>query len=208
MYIDSQIMNSVAVVDQRSSNTSQTMIEVKPTDSLIKLALVNDKSSNASSTTVEVKTSEADLGLLEPSLIDRHPFKAAPPTTDVKEISHLILNIIFEYALNKFDDSKDRLSAGAAKFLSVISRFVASRTRVEACLPAFPFKSANKVYKVLGILPDKAEELALERLNCMCTRIRDVYPPGAKVTIISDGTTYNGRFITNSIVSLADIAVS
>lgn len=112
----------------------------------------------------------------------------------VREISRIILDIIFEYALNKFDDSRDRLEGGANNFLPVIDHFVAAGTRVETCLPAFPFKSANKAYKVLGNLPDKAEELALDRLNTMCRRIREVYSPGAQVTIISDGITYNGMF--------------
>ena len=125
----------------------------------------------------------------------------------MREVSCLILDIIFEYALNKFDDPKDRLAAGAARFLLVINQFVIAETRVEACLPSFPFKAANKVYKVLSTLPDKAEELALEWLNSMCTRIRDVDPPGAKVTIISDGITYNGVSNTNSIVSLSNVVV-
>ncbi|KAG9253419.1 transferase family protein [Emericellopsis atlantica] len=105
--------------------------------------------------------------------------------------AQLVLDIIFEYALNKFDDSRDRLEGGAENFLAVIAHFVSAGTRVEACLPAFPFKSANKVYKVLGHLPDKAEELALDRLDTMCRRIKEVYTPGAQVTIISDGITYN-----------------
>ncbi|KAH6873803.1 Pyoverdine/dityrosine biosynthesis protein-domain-containing protein [Thelonectria olida] len=109
----------------------------------------------------------------------------------VTETSTKILAIIFEYALNKFDDSMERLAAGMPKFLSVIETFVMAGNRVDMCLPAFPFKSANKVYKVFGILPDKAEELALHRLNDMCARIRDVYGPGAKLTIISDGLVYN-----------------
>ncbi|KAI4649945.1 putative NRPS-like protein biosynthetic cluster [Alternaria triticimaculans] len=112
-------------------------------------------------------------------------------SSDVRLTSTKILDIIYEHALNKFDDSKERLAAGTANFLSVIDRFVLAGERVEACLPAFPFKSANKVYKVLGSLPDKAEELALQRLNHMCARIKDVYKPGARVTIISDGITYN-----------------
>lgn len=109
-----------------------------------------------------------------------------------REISRLILGIIFEYALNKFDRSTHHLEVGAESFLSTIDRFVTDGTRVEACLPAFPFKSANKVYKALSSLPDKAEELALGRLHTMCARIREVYSPGAQVTIISDGITYNG----------------
>ncbi|KAL6827952.1 transferase family protein [Trichoderma camerunense] len=108
-----------------------------------------------------------------------------------QEVSRRILDIIFEYALNKFDDSKERLERGAGNFMSIIDKFVASETRIQTCLPAFPFKSANKVYKVLGSLPDKAEELALDRLNTMCVRIQEVYAPGAEVTIISDGITYN-----------------
>lgn len=114
------------------------------------------------------------------------------PHNEVDKISRQILDIFFENALNKFDDSVDRLAKGSDAFLSVISEYVTAGTRVEACLPAFPFKSANKVYKVLGKLPDKAEELALGRLNSMCQRVAEIYSPGARVTIISDGITYNG----------------
>lgn len=117
--------------------------------------------------------------------------EAVSPEDKVSEIPSKILAIIYEYALNKFEDTVVRHAAGAAKFLSVIKSYVAEGKQVKMCLPAFPFKSANKVYKVFGILPDKAEELALERLNTMCERIADVYEPGAKLTVISDGLVYN-----------------
>ncbi|OAA53543.1 transferase family protein [Cordyceps fumosorosea ARSEF 2679] len=108
-----------------------------------------------------------------------------------KSVSQSILDIITQFALNKFDDSDARIAAGTPSFLATIDAFVAAEREVQTCLPSFPFKSANKQYKVLGSLPDKAEELALARLNNMCRRIREVYPPGARVTIISDGMTYN-----------------
>jgi pyoverdine/dityrosine biosynthesis protein Dit1 len=116
---------------------------------------------------------------------------------EARKTSTMILAIIFEYSLNKFNDSIERLSAGKPKFLQVIDQFVIAGTQVEMALPAFPFKSANKVDKVFGTLPDKAEELALERLNTMCIRIGGVYRPGAKLTIISDGLVYNGLSNTN-----------
>ncbi len=119
-------------------------------------------------------------------------FDASHGISAATHTSAEVLDIVLEYALNKFNDSMERIAAGRPKFLSVIDRFVEAGARVEMCLPAFPFKSANKVDKVFGILPDKAEELALERLNIMCTRIGLVYPPGAKLTIISDGLVYNG----------------
>jgi pyoverdine/dityrosine biosynthesis protein Dit1 len=132
--------------------------------------------------------SPVGLGL---SLQYEEPTVTVTPSP-VGQVSNKILDIMHEHALNKFDDSKERFAAGREKLLSVIDAFVQAGERVEACLPAFPFKSANKVYKVLGSLPDKAEELALERLNNMCVRIKQVYKPGARVTIISDGITYNG----------------
>lgn len=107
-------------------------------------------------------------------------------------ISNNILQIIFDYALNKFDDCRDRLEAGRPRFISVLIKFVKAGDRIDMCLPAFPFKSANKVYKAFGVLPDKAEEIALARLNDMCRRIEEIYAPGAKVVIISDGLVYNG----------------
>ncbi|KAL8992956.1 MAG: hypothetical protein Q9188_007456, partial [Gyalolechia gomerana] len=122
--------------------------------------------------------------------VEKHSH-ALHTTIEVRETSNKILDIIFDYALNKFNDSIARIAAGRPKFLSVIDHFVVVGAQVEMCLPAFPFKSANKVSKVLGILPDKAEELGLERLNTMCIRIGNVYPPGAKLSIISDGLVYN-----------------
>ncbi|CAI6090485.1 unnamed protein product [Clonostachys chloroleuca] len=128
---------------------------------------------------------------MEQSAVDQTPVNGVYLDKGANTTSQFVLNIFFEYALNKFDDSQERMAEGAAKFLSVIDKFILSGKTIEACLPAFPFKSANKVYKVLGSLPDKAEELALERLNTICKRVREIYPPGAKITIISDGITYN-----------------
>ena len=142
-------------------------------------------------------TAEAPVELV---LVDEKSSDASPTTMGATEVSEKILEIISEYALNKFNDSKERTAAGKPKFLAVIDQFVLAGTQLEMCLPAFPFKSANKVSKVLGILPDKAEELALQRLDAMCIRIGEVYPPGAKLTIISDGLVYNGTSNTNYAV--------
>ncbi|KAH7210304.1 Pyoverdine/dityrosine biosynthesis protein-domain-containing protein [Fusarium oxysporum] len=111
--------------------------------------------------------------------------------TKVSETSNRILDVILEYSLHKFDSTEELHSAGRPKFLAIVSRFVRARQKVVMCLPAFPFKSANKVEKVLGTLPDKAEELALARLNSICVTIGQFYEPGAGLTVISDGLVYN-----------------
>ncbi|EJD47445.1 hypothetical protein AURDEDRAFT_39961, partial [Auricularia subglabra TFB-10046 SS5] len=61
-------------------------------------------------------------------------------------------------------------------------------------LPAFPCKSPNTVDKVLGVLPDKAEEVSLLFLQGLCNNIKQVYSPGAELTIVSDGIVYNDLF--------------
>lgn len=61
-------------------------------------------------------------------------------------------------------------------------------------LPAFPYKSINRVDKVLGPEPDLGEELALARLEALCRDIKEVYAPGATVAVVNDGLCYNGRF--------------
>jgi hypothetical protein len=183
-----QSRTSITLLNQKASDCSQTKVDIR---------VIDDSSSNSSCTSMEDRSmalnSPAGLGL---SLPQEELSAPRTSSSEARETSIEILDIIFEHALNKFDDSKERLAAGTDKFLSVIDQFVFAGKRIEACLPAFPFKSANKVYKVLGSLPDKAEELALQRLNNMCARIKQIYKPGARVTIISDGITYNGMLIT------------
>ncbi|KAL8748297.1 MAG: hypothetical protein Q9184_007420, partial [Pyrenodesmia sp. 2 TL-2023] len=102
-----------------------------------------------------------------------------------------ILGIIYKYRLTKAADAHDRWVEGTPKFLDIIDNFVRKAKPVQMCMPAFPFKSANKVYKVLGALPDRAEEAALEYMNTMCAEINAIYRPGAKLLVVSDGLVYN-----------------
>ncbi|SMY27542.1 unnamed protein product [Zymoseptoria tritici ST99CH_1A5] len=111
--------------------------------------------------------------------------------SDPDGICEKILDVILEYALHKFGDTKQKLALGRPKFLETIAGFVVQGRCIQMCLPAFPFKSSNKIDKVLGTLPDKAEELALGRLNTMCAKVQAIHAPGAALTIISDGLVYN-----------------
>lgn len=107
--------------------------------------------------------------------------------------STMILKIIYKYRLVKAVDAHDRWAEGTPKFLNTIETFVTAQNPVRMCMPAFPFKSANKVFKVLGALPDRAEEAALARLDTMCAEIGAIYKPGARLLIVSDGLVYNGE---------------
>jgi pyoverdine/dityrosine biosynthesis protein Dit1 len=73
--------------------------------------------------------------------------------------------------------------------LDRVEDFVAQQRPVEFILPAFPGKSPNHS-KVLGSLPDMAELLSLRFLHSLCQQIQDIYPPGARMRICSDGRVF------------------
>ncbi|MBH1936958.1 isocyanide synthase family protein [Streptomyces sp. AV19] len=70
--------------------------------------------------------------------------------------------------------------------LGQIRAFTDAGEPVLLTLPGFPCKSPNTA-KVLGHLPDEGERLSLEFLNGLCARIAEVYEPGARLVICSDG---------------------
>jgi hypothetical protein len=77
-----------------------------------------------------------------------------------------------------------------ALHLPRVQSAIAAGKVIQLVLPAFPCKSANPK-KVVGKLPDFGEELALRFLDERCQAIADRYPPGAQLTICSDGRVFN-----------------
>jgi pyoverdine/dityrosine biosynthesis protein Dit1 len=106
-----------------------------------------------------------------------------------------ILRIVEKYGLNyERTGSWD----GFATFLPVVKGQVERGESVKMLLPGFPFKSPNNKTKVLGVLPDLGEELALKRLNSIACAVDAVYEYGAEVHITSDGLVYNGTRASSS----------
>lgn len=70
---------------------------------------------------------------------------------------------------------------------------------IELVFPAFPFKSVSRT-KVLGVLPDYAEEILLRRLEKFARSIEEHHPAGAMIRIVSDGIVYQGQY-TNPMIS-------
>ena len=70
-----------------------------------------------------------------------------------------------------------------------VAWFLDHQTPVDFVLPAFPGKSPN-TSKVLGVGPDMAEDLSLSFLRKLCGEIQNIYAPGARVIICSDGHVF------------------
>ena len=108
------------------------------------------------------------------------------------ETSEVIVSLLEKYRMAPRDQSQQEWLA-KGKFLELIRHHMERGQVIPMVLPAFPFKSPNKTFKVLGNLPDKGEEVALAHLDGLCRAIEDVYKKGARVDIVSDGLMYNGK---------------
>ncbi|WP_106794864.1 isocyanide synthase family protein [Aquimarina sp. Aq78] len=106
-----------------------------------------------------------------------------------------IFNVIMNYShLKVFDieiifDDPD-VDVAVRNHLKKINSFIHKNEPIRLILPAFPAKSPNRE-KTLGIKPDLGEFLGLKRLNKICTQIQQIYTPGAKVVICSDGRVFS-----------------
>lgn len=104
------------------------------------------------------------------------------------DISTTILNLLLRH-----HRTTDRPPASAQAFphqLRRIAGFVRDGAPVDFTLPGFPCKSPNPA-KVLGQLPDQGERLSLTFLDTVCAEIQRLHPPGARVTICSDGHIFS-----------------
>jgi pyoverdine/dityrosine biosynthesis protein Dit1 len=91
----------------------------------------------------------------------------------------------------RYEAAKDEwLLQGRRCFASKIRFFTSRNVRLEFCLPAFPCKSSNPD-KVTGTIPDRGEEMALRRLHKFVAEMEEIYQPGARVWVISDGHVFS-----------------
>ncbi|MCL1126496.1 isocyanide synthase family protein [Shewanella surugensis] len=70
-----------------------------------------------------------------------------------------------------------------------IGNMVVLNQPIHMILPAYPGKSPNR-NKTLSRLPDLAETHSIDVLNQLCSEIGEVYAPGAKISICSDGYVF------------------
>lgn len=76
-------------------------------------------------------------------------------------------------------------------------------------LPSFPFKSQNRD-NTLGDIPDLGEEIALVTLHNLCEKVSEVYSPGARIILASDGRLYSDlvRVPDNIVMTYRDSLLS
>ncbi|PSR80684.1 Pyoverdine/dityrosine biosynthesis protein-domain-containing protein [Coniella lustricola] len=146
------------------------------------------------------------LGLLTPPTTPLPEDPSTPKTrildsslvVEHDQLASDILDIIKSYSQHLAAPADDKVTAaepgkwlGKHLFMDKVKVQLKQQQAIRLILPAFPWKSVNKVDKVTGALPDLGEELALYRLNQLCEDIKSVYPLGGEVYIATDGLLFD-----------------
>jgi hypothetical protein len=167
------------LVSLSAASTNNTNAISLPTPQGIKQHFLDEKSVPTTVTTAEITA---------PASPEQKPAEPFQNSEHVK-IANEILDIVESYGISEKPDTP---CEARTKFLPIIVSYIEKEAIVPMVLPAFPFKSPNRIGKALGVLPDLGEEIALAHLQGFCNTIAQVYQPGAEIHIASDGLVYNG----------------
>lgn len=104
--------------------------------------------------------------------------------------SHLIVDVFERFMMSKtpIDQFEQQ---GRSLLMERVDGFVQQNKPVPFYMLGFPFKSSNKRDKVLGDLPDMAEQKTLENFARFDGEIKKVYSNGVKISMVSDGYVFN-----------------
>ncbi|KAE8138589.1 Pyoverdine/dityrosine biosynthesis protein-domain-containing protein [Aspergillus pseudotamarii] len=146
--------------------------------------------------------SDADFGLQDVDIYERQRANTKTISIDVtattpRGVADPPVNLTVERIVDLFDkelryrvQNDQWATEGRNYFAAKVRFFVNHNSTLQLCLPAFPCKSSNQE-KVVGILPDRGEEIALRRLHAFAHKIEQLYRPGARILIISDGHVFS-----------------
>jgi pyoverdine/dityrosine biosynthesis protein Dit1 len=138
------------------------------------------------------------------------PLLRAEAGSDASRLAEQVLLRLFRYRRMLPEAGACATSPCASCFalhLPKLRRVIQAEERLHLLLPAFPAKSPSP-RKVLGKLPDMAEEQALLFLQRICAEITQIYPPGVRLTICSDGHVFSDLVgVTDDDVTHYGVAV-
>lgn len=72
-----------------------------------------------------------------------------------------------------------------------IGTFVNKNSAINFVMLGYPMKSSNDRDKVIGKLPDLAEQVSLDHFKAFNDQVKQFYAPGVNVNIVSDGYVFN-----------------
>ncbi len=109
---------------------------------------------------------------------------------NIETIIVQILDIFQQFRMNPTPIDQYE-TVGKSLLADKIKTFVSAGTPIEFVMLGYPMKSVNNRDKVLGILPDKAEEVSIENFDSFNKLVKQFYTPGVHINIVNDGLVFN-----------------
>ena len=106
------------------------------------------------------------------------------------QLTNEILNVFQRYrmeptALDQYE------SVGKGILGGKIDKFIVNNKPIDFIMLGYPMKSANDRDKVIGKLPDMAEEVSMANFRRFKDEIVKIYPIGLNINVASDGYAFN-----------------
>jgi pyoverdine/dityrosine biosynthesis protein Dit1 len=100
-------------------------------------------------------------------------------------------------------------SVGKDILRSRIEQFVSNNKTIEFVMLGYPMKSANTRDKVLGVLPDLAEQASIENFAQFNEVVKQFYAPGVRINVVNDGYVFNDllKVFDNTVREYEDVTV-
>lgn len=119
-----------------------------------------------------------------------------------------ILNAFTEFRMQPL--ATDEYEAKGKQVLrEKLTVFVEQNKEIKFSMLGFPFKSPNTRDKVIGIVPDMAEQATMEQFDRFAKVVQELYSPGIKLNIVSDGLAFSDvmEVSTNTVDQYREIVL-
>lgn len=104
--------------------------------------------------------------------------------------THQILELFEEIRMNPILTDQYN-TVGKSLLAERIDKFVVQNKTIDFVMLGLPFKSTNDRDKVLGKVPDMGEQLTMRHFATFNKAVKEVYSPGVKFNVASDGYIFN-----------------
>jgi hypothetical protein len=113
----------------------------------------------------------------------------APSATSVDQVAAAFHSVLTHARFRQ----GPRRNISVADVADKVRPFVLDSTAIVLTIQGFPFKQADNGLKASGPLPDLAEFGGMLRLWELVQALRQLYPPGVRLTVMRDGGYYRPR---------------
>jgi len=118
------------------------------------------------------------------------------------QVADRILDIFQGFRMPELPNVDQYAIVGRDILRQRLVEFIDKQQVIDFVMLGYPMKSPNERDKVIGRLPDLGEKVSIDNFDNFARQVRDVYPPGVNINIVSDG------YVFSDVLSISDLTVA